>query len=320
MKLRIETGADIINERSILEQQGSFNALIVFFTWFRLVFDRLEAFYGLPVAENDSLEKKLYERAIKFLDRWVFSSQWANVWGDAAVLNFQNYANDLNDCHTSLRGCNSVNFIEVVDKGITVLMSRISAKAIDQVNNIVVRDRTRVHTYYPFLWVWHRLDEKRWKNSSIQMRTARRHTGKLEVDHTVADAWWKRLVNNDIEGKLATFGGSNEERTLVAPVGFESSVEALAFINSIGNCSLLDKSFNVSKSDKPMWNFLQEVLEFKEGIIKRDDWEKALSLSKILTSPDNATLVDIKSAIEKREALIREDLRDFVSGNKNRVD
>ncbi|MFC1910843.1 hypothetical protein ACFLXC_06165, partial [Chloroflexota bacterium] len=38
--------------------------------------------------------------------------------------------------------------------------------------------------------------------------------------------------------------------------------------------------------------------------------------SKTLTSPDGATLVDIKSAIKKRDALIWEDLRDFVSGNK----
>ncbi len=320
MKLRIEAGADTINERSILENQGSFNALIVFFTWYRLVFDRLETLYGLPVVESDSLEKKLNERAATFLDRWVFGSQWANVWGDAAVLNFQNYATDLNDCHTALKGCDSVNFIDVVDKGITELMSRISTKALDQINNIVVRDRTRVHTYYPFLWVWHRLDDERWKNSSIAMRTGRRRTGKLEVDHTVADAWWKRLINKEIESKLATFNGADEDRVLVAPDGFESRDEAFTFINSLGNCSLLDKSFNVSKSDEPMWTFLQEVREFKEGIIKRDDWEEALSLSKMLTSPDGATLVDIKSAIENRDALIREDLRGFVSGNKHRVD
>ena len=191
---------------------------------------------------------------------------------------------------------------------------------LDQINNIAVRNRNRVHAYYPFLWVWHRLDDERWKYSSVPMRTGRKHRGKLEVDHTIADAWWKRLINKEIETKLATFSGTEEDRVLVAPDGFESRDEAFSFINSLGNCSLLNKSFNISKSDEPMWKFLQEVHEFKEGTIKRDDWEKAMSLSETLTSPDGATLVEVKDAIEKRDALIRGDLRDFVSGNKHRVD
>lgn len=226
----------------------------------------------------------------------------------------------MNGGHTALKGCDSGNFIDVVDKGIVELMNRVSTKALDQINNMVVRDRNRVYAYYPLLWVWHRLDDARWKHSSVPMRTGRKRTGKLEVDYTVADAWWRRLINKEIETKLATFSGTDEEKVLVAPDGFESRDGAFTFINSLGNCSLLDKSFNISKSAEPMWKFLQKVREFKEGKIERDDWEEALSLSKTLTSPDGATLVDIKSAIEKRDALIREDLRDFISGNKHRVD
>jgi len=320
MKSRIEAGADIISQRNILESQGSFNALIVFLTWYRLVFDRLDAFGGLQVVERDNLEKKLNERTALFLDRWVFGSQWANVWGDAAVLNFQNFASDLNGFIAALSNCSPVNFIDIVDKGIVELMNRISTKAIDQINNVVVRDRNRVFVYYPFLWVWHRLEETRWKYSSVPMRTGRKIVGRLEVDHTVADAWWKRLINKEIETKLTTFTGNEEEKVLVCPDGFESREEAVSFINSLGNCSLLDKSFNISKSDGSMWTFLQEVREFKDGIFKLEDWEKAISLSNTLTSPDGATLADIKAAIEKRDALIREDLRDFVLGNKRRVD
>ena len=94
----------------------------------------------------------------------------------------------------------------------------------------------------------------------------------------------------------------------------------MAFINLLGNCSLLDKSFNISKSDKPMWEFLKEVHEFKEGKIQRHEWEFALVLSETLTSPEGSTLADIKEAIQSRDALIRKDLADFVTSNKKRAD
>jgi hypothetical protein len=321
LKPRLERGSDLINERDLLENQGSFNAIIVFLTWYRLIFDRFDAISsGLQVVERDDLEKKLNIRAAQFLDRWLFGSQWANVWGDGAVLNFQNFATDLNSFYMKLKNCLPIGLIATVDDGISQLMERVSVKAIEQVNNIVVRDRRRVHAYHPLLWVWHRLDEARWKHSSVPMRTGRKRTGKLEVDHTVADAWWGRLVNKEIETKLACFIGTDEEKALVAPDDFESRYEALAFINLLGNCSLLDKSFNISKSDESMWKFLQEVHEFREKKIMRHDWETALSLTETLTAPEGAALVDIKKAIQTRDALIRKELTDFIAGTKWRVD
>ncbi|MBM4002725.1 MAG: DUF262 domain-containing protein [Planctomycetes bacterium] len=321
LRPRLERGADIIKERDLLESQGSFNAFIVFLTWYRLVFDRLEALsVGLAVVERDSFEKKLNAAAAQFLDRWVFGSQWANVWGDAAVLNFQNFATDLNDIHAKLMKCTASNLFDTVDEGIDQLMGRVSVKATEQINNTVVRDRKRVHVYYPLLWVWHRLDEARWRHSSVPMRTGRKRTSKLEVDHTVADARWGRLVDKEIATKLTSFVGTDEEKALVAPDDFESKFEAIAFINLLGNCSLLEKSFNISKSDEPMWTFLQQVHEFKEGKVQRDVWEAALSLSETLTSPDGATLSDIKTAVQTRDALIRKELSEFIAGTRHRMD
>lgn len=321
LKPRLEQGADLIKEREILENQGSFNAMIVFLTWYWLVFDHFEAIYNIvPVVERDSLEKKLDLRAAQFLDRWVFGSQWANVWGDGAILNFQNFATDLNDFYMKLKECRASNLIAIVDNSIDQLMGRVSVKATEQISNIVARDRKRVYIYYSLLWVWHRLDKTRWEHSSVPMRTGRKRTGRLEVDHTVADAWWGRLVNQEIETKLATFVGTDEEKALVAPDSFDSRSEAMAFINWLGNCSLLDKSFNISKSDEPMWQFLKEVHEFKDGKIRRYEWEQALALSETLTSPEESTLANIKDAIQSRDTLIRKELVDFVAGNKNRVD
>jgi hypothetical protein len=127
-------------------------------------------------------------------------------------------------------------------------------------------------------------------------------------------------VDHEIKTKQAEFNGSEEERALLAPDEFESRADALAFINLLGNCSLLDKSFNISKSDQPMWNFMQQVHDFKSGAIQRHEWEAALSLSESLTAPDGATLGAIKKAIEIRDSLIRKDLADFIAGSRQRVD
>lgn len=321
LKPRLELGADLIKDRDLLENQGSFNATIVFLTWYHMVFDHFEAIAGtMKVLERDSLEKSLKLSASRFLDRWVFGSQWANVWGDRAVLNFQNFAMDLSDFNEKLKECSANNFITTVDRAIDQLMGRVSSKASEQINNTVVRDRRRVHAYYSLLWVWHRLNAKRWEHSSVPMRTGRKRITKLEVDHTVADALWHRLVEQEIVAKQATFTGTDEERSLVAPDDFESRHDALSFINLLGNCCLLDKSFNVSKSDTPMWKFLQEVHEFKEHRIKREEWEAALSLSQTLTEPTGSTVAEIKGVVQARDALIRKDLIDFIAGNKHRMD
>jgi len=321
LKPRVEACADLIKERDLLESQGSFNAIIVYLTWYRLVFDRFDVVAGgVSVIERDSLEKQFIQRAEQFLDRWIFGSQWANVWGDGAVLNFQNFATELNTIFGKLKTAQAAGLIAAVDESISQMMARVSTKAVEQINNVLVRDLRRVHAYHPFLWVWHRLEEDRWKNSSIPMRTGRKRTSKLEVDHTVADAWWVRLVEQQIKAKQATFTGTDEEKALIAPDDFESRYDAIAFINLLGNCSLLDKSFNISKSDESMRHFLQQVHEFKDGKVQMADWEAALALTPTLTLPDGSTFADIKIAIHARDALIRKDLIEFIGGQKHRVD
>jgi hypothetical protein len=219
-----------------------------------------------------------------------------------------------------LRECNPGTLVATVQAGAALLMGRVADKAVQRINTVLERDRRRVYAYYTFLWVWHRLDEARWEQSSTQLRTGRKRTSKLEVDHTVADALWARLVHKEIKAKQAGFSGSDEERALLAPGEFESQADALAFVNLLGNCSLLDKSFNISKSDQPMWNFMEEVYQFKNDPTKRPKWEESLSLSETLTSPDKTTLNEIKKAIEIRDALIRKDLAEFIAGSKPRVD
>ena len=80
----------------------------------------------------------------------------------------------------------------------------------------------------------------------------------LDVDHTVAYAQWDTKVS------------------LGLPTGIETKDEALALVNMLGNCSLLEKSFNISKSDKTLRSFMEEVHEFKEGKVDLASWALAL--------------------------------------------
>ena len=318
LKPDLERGADLIKSRELPDK--SFNAVIVVLTWYRIVFDKFGALGGLTCIERDDLEKHLRRRAEQFIDRWSFASEWAGVWGEAAVLNFQNFATDLNAIHISLENCSKSKFLEVVDQGIVKLMDRVVPKATQHIENLVVKDRRRVHAYHNLLWVWHRIDTTRWKSSSLPMRTGRKRTSKLEVDHSIADAWWQRRVKQETEEKLKTFTGTDIEKLSVGPDGFDNRWDAQGFVNLLGNCSLLEKSFNISKSDDSMWAFLQEVHEFKQGVFKRQDWQAALLLNDVMTDPNGKMLAELKGLILSRDTAIRKELKDFISGSQPRVD
>jgi hypothetical protein len=69
-----------------------------------------------------------------------------------------------------------------------------------------------------------------------------------------------------------------------------------------------------------MWSFLQEVHEFKQGVFVRPDWQAALLLNDTMTSPDGNTLAELKSLLQARDAAIRNELKDFITGSKPRID
>lgn len=320
LEARLNDAADEIQRRELVESQGSFNAVIVYLTWHRMVFEWADGQVQLQVVPRDTLKKRLQDLSSSFLDRWVFSSQWANAWGENATQNFQNFAKDLRQLRLAFGKARGAEIPAPVGDSVEALLGRVAPKAIEAVNALVVRSRHQVHKYHDALWVWHRLGRDRWDASSTQMLTGRKRKGKLEVDHTIADAWWKRLIDTVMEEKIAAFTGSDEDRAAIAPDGFESKAAAVEFVNQLGNCSLLYKSFNISKSDHAMWTFLQEVREFKDGVRTREAWEKALLLSPAMTDPDGSVFATLVASIRDRDAAIKRDLVAFLSGSIPRSD
>jgi hypothetical protein len=139
-------------------------------------------------------------------------------------------------------------------------------------------------------------------------------------ENVTSSSWWGRTTSQLIKEARALATGTPEEVAHIVPGGFASENEAQSFINLLGNCSLLDKSFNVSKSDNSMWNFLREVKEFKDKIIAREAWEAALALTVTLTEPAAADYNEIIKDIRARDTLIRTELASFIQGSMIRED
>jgi hypothetical protein len=91
-------------------------------------------------------------------------------------------------------------------------------------------------------------------------------------------------------------------------------------VNELGNCMLLEKNFNISKSNRALKEFLLGVHEFKEGVLTIEEWAAALDLQ--MPQVDSATTaVDVLGSLfADRTQKIRGDLEQFARGMKARID
>jgi hypothetical protein len=137
--------------------------------------------------------------------------------------------------------------------------------------------------------------------SEIQLRTGRSKKTTPDVDHTVAFALWDKMVK----------GWAEEPGT---------EEQALPVVNQLGNCSLLEKSFNISKSDKSLKSFMEQVHEIKNGKVMLHEWAKTLAIADVMLDPATGSVDEIAKSIDEREALIRKEVVEFVNGTRNRVD
>jgi hypothetical protein len=313
-------GLDAVKSRELKygagDQYSSLNALAVVWAWIYLAF-QWEAEHALTVPERDDFEKKVAATLSTVLDRWLICSQWAGRWGGSSATIVAGYAKAL---YEEALACAKVDSLQIVHNGLSdrfeTFIKELETDAANFVNTLAASSRERVSVYRTALWVWHRLDDTRWNMSSIPLRIGKGKES-LDVDHAVAYAHWDK--------KLA----------VGLPTGIETKVEALALVNMLGNCSLLAKSFNISKSDKSLRSFMEQVHEFKEGKVELSSWALALQLENPMLDgtrntsdqsgsalPDGtpASSDEIVAAIKKRDTAIRIELVEFVKGTKTRMD
>lgn len=316
---RIHDGVMLVGERQLGKLQWSFNSMIVYLTWYWRVSQTVEE-QRQRVTDKDALLKTTRELAGVFLDRWLFGSQWAGVWGYGAATNFADFARILTGLKADMSKARADNVVSLAAAGAEKMMDRINRIAVPSVQSYLVHDRSLVHQYHTYLWIWHRLDKQRWEMSDWQMLTGRSRHADEEVDHAIAVAMWDRLIDLEVERKTQREGPPAAGAPPHAPDGFASIGEAKEFINRLGNTSLLRKTFNVSKSAKAMWEFLSEVHEFKTGQYTRTAFEAALKLNAMMTDPAQADLASLRRTIEERDRAMKNEIVQFLNGGRRRAD
>lgn len=282
----------------------SLNVLTLLLTW-RLIAWKWAEERRISVTGRDGFEKALNALFAAKCDRWILMSQWSGRWGKSTDRTLAEYAKDLSEDWKKIKELESPEqVITTLEERVNAWLAALQTESAKHIDNLSALDRNRVQDYFLPLWVWHRLDPARWKASRITLRTGGRKP-KLEVDHVVAVKLWENLPRE-------TADGENVQTTMDLP-------ENPTSINAIGNCCLLEKSFNISKGAKPLAEFLAKIHEFRTGSVNLDSWTANLGLHSELVDPSNLPANRIHELIDRRSNQIKSELKGYLSGEKHLV-
>ncbi len=279
-------------------QYASVNALAFLWAWMTVA--RLWVpQHQLSVPQIDNFDKKVKDTLIQLVDRWLFCSTWAGKWAESSNTAMTALARDLHEAWGEIEAISNVDRAhEKLELLLRNNVKNLETDAVNYVSTSTAQGRERVSTYKNMLWVWHRLDATRWRYSSIPLRSNKKKAV-LEVDHTLSFAYWEK--------RLRGTGGDDIQ-------------DMLSLCNLLGNCSLLEKTFNISKSDQSLKSFIAQVHEFKEKKENIDEWAASLLVPQELLDPESATIEKIAEALRSRDVAMRAELSDFVKGTKVRTD
>lgn len=297
----VVTATATIAERGLAYRQHFQSLNSVFFLWtWQYIAELWLAKHTLKELDRDAFRKRTAEGFRKYADRWLLCSQWAGRWAVASGETIAGFAKRLSDCAKNVAATNDALAVttmirEFLDGEVRML----EADASNWVQSVQVSRRELVRGYFAPLWVWHRIDGARWKKSKIQLRIGKKRAS-LDVDHSIAYALWQKMVE--------------------ASVPEDKRGEYLPVVNRLGNCALLEKSFNISKSDRTLRSFLDEVHEFQSNPALLAEWASAMDFTACFLDPTGTNCVDLASAIDVRDKVIRQELIEFVAGKRPRVD
>jgi 5-methylcytosine-specific restriction endonuclease McrA len=223
----------------------------------------------LKERDKDALEKRLAAALDKYMDRWLVCSQWAGVWASSTATSTSKYAFGLAACAKGLAEKPDVmSATAALASQIEADLKEIEQSAITFLSSMNADNRPQVRTYYTALWLWNRLDKTRWDSAKVGLREKSRRKTSIEVDHIVAcDLWDNKLAALPA---MPPWIGAEEQGLQVD--------DLRPRVNELGNCMLLEKNFNISKSNSTLKSFLAEVHDFKDHKLELADWAAALNL------------------------------------------
>jgi hypothetical protein len=302
-------GAELVRDRgfSFGTHYRSLNVLTLLLAW-RLLGLQWLATHPLVVTANDGFLKDLNTTFTDSCDRWILMSQWSGRWGKSTDKALADYAKDLaNDWGAIANMTLPDEVVGVLKTRMANWIADLQADSIKYVDDLAVLTRNRVHDYYLPLWLWHRLDTQRWKASVIPLRESKHGSLSLDVDHVVAVKLWETLPGAQI------LADSEDQAAL-------SADDLSTTMNALGNCCLLEKSFNIAKGAKPLNEFLAQVHEFKTATLTLYQWTADLGLDPTLADPVGKHAADVRLVVEMRTASMKTELKDYLTGVSKRAD
>jgi len=280
---------------------SSTNALAVLWTLHFLALQRASQL-KLVATQKDDLDKSLEDSLSTYIDRWLICSGWAERWAGNSGRALNGYAANLTLDLNGLSKANDVKSIVVIyNNRLDLLTKDLESDASTFVDTrLAVDSREQVRAYFTPLWIWHRLNKARWEASKNPLLIGKSKSGSLDVDHVISVKIW--------DGKT------------ISPGDLKDGETKDLLVNSIGNCLLLQKSFNIAKKARSLKSFMEEVHEVKSNKITLQNWSIEQSLAASQLNGDTATVPDAAKATIERETLIKSELKEFVRGKLKRVD
>lgn len=286
----VEHTLDISSELELTELFDSKNALIVLFAWYAIP-AQWESGQKFGVAERDAFFKRLDLVLKERMPRWLFLTSWSRIWSSSSDKSLAKYTAQLAECKETLSDAeDSETIFELMGELLDSWLSELAPSTGNYIDSLTANSRGAVgRKYFKPLWVWHRLDDQRWKNSRVSLRhtkAGKKKKPRLDVDHISSEHFWSGLDDED------------DTR------------------HELGNTFLLEKTFNISKGKKSLSDFCKEIFEFKNGAIEFEDFCTALNITSALQDPSTEAGENLIDAIKERTERIKSELKEFVQGEK----
>ena len=259
----------------------------------------LEHWASQPVQDRAKVSHEIAASNSRWLVRerlakWLALSQWAEEWAKSTDETLSTYANRLNSWWGKQAQSNDYEGVLNSMKGeLESWIAALKDKAVQHIEGLAVDDARAVGRYRLPLAVWHGLEQNRQKWSEFTLQHSTKAQFTYEVDHVVAQKMWETMVAGQ------------------ADITENSHSELLETLNSLGNCILLKKTFNIGKSARPLDDWLSSDLKSLAGF-DSSRWKDAFAIVPVMSQPRAQDLKAIQDAIARRRLVIVHDLVEWI--------
>jgi hypothetical protein len=240
----------------------------------------------------------------QFIDKWYFSTYLSDTWSTRDK--YPSYISSLCKLHKNILKCCEPNHaIVLLTDELTVWLEDLKQSTINRIRNLRAYDRRGVITYRNILWLWNSLCKERWDEVRKPMKRHRAQP-KLEVDHAIPVKIWEDKVENSYPLSSSYDATGQEVPFVVNGVSYIRS-SLMPEINLLGNCSLLLRSHNRSKSCEPFGDFLKDIYD----VDQIEKLKTVLLMDDVFLMPSNITIERILDGIQIRTQKIKNELIDY---------